>query len=64
MLDAAQDRFSKKWIIEVDPDQNEKIKSACINKNYPLIEEYDFKKDKTNPDLGIELKSTTQIRPY
>jgi len=27
--------------------------------NYPLIEEYDLKRDKTTPDLKIELKSTT-----
>ncbi|CDW86563.1 transcription factor iih subunit [Stylonychia lemnae] len=51
-------------IFEIDPEQIEGVKEACIKENYPLIEEYDFKRDKTLPDLKIELKSTTQIRPY
>ena len=32
--------------------------------NKPLIEEYDFRQDSKNPKLNIELKSTTEIRPY
>jgi len=30
----------------------------------PLIEEYEFKMDRTTPDLDIEIKSTTMIRDY
>lgn len=40
------------------------MKESCIRHNFPLIEEYDFKRDKVSPDLKIEIKSTTQIRPY
>jgi DNA excision repair protein ERCC-3 len=29
-----------------------------------LIEEYDFKKDRSTPDLSIDIKSTTIIRDY
>ena len=36
----------------------------CQNHNLPLIEEYDFKRDRTTPDLQIEIKSTTVIRDY
>lgn len=50
--------------MEIDADKIEEVKEACIKLNYPLIEEYDFKRDKTIPDLKIELKSTTQIRSY
>ena len=40
------------------------IKGECQTKNLPLIEEYDFKKDNTTPELKIELKSTTSVRDY
>jgi DNA excision repair protein ERCC-3 len=29
-----------------------------------MLEEYDFRNDTTNPDLNIDLKPSTQIRPY
>eukprot|EP00347_Sterkiella_histriomuscorum_P011495 403372236 len=51
-------------ILEIDAEKIEEVKEACIRLNYPLIEEYDFKRDQTIPDLKIELKSTTQIRSY
>jgi DNA excision repair protein ERCC-3 len=31
---------------------------------YPLIEEYDFKRDNKNPDLKIEPKPNTMTRDY
>ena len=31
---------------------------------YPVLEEYDFRHDARNPDLEIDLKPSTQIRPY
>jgi len=31
---------------------------------FPLIEEYDFKRDSKNPDLKIELKPNTMVRDY
>mmetsp|Transcript_13709 Transcript_13709/g.9875 ORF Transcript_13709/g.9875 Transcript_13709/m.9875 type:complete len:92 (+) Transcript_13709:939-1214(+) len=36
----------------------------CNMLNFPLIEEYDFKRDRLSPDLKLELKSSTQIRSY
>jgi DNA excision repair protein ERCC-3 len=45
-------------------DNIERVKQACINNNYPLIEEYDFKRDTHSVDLKVELKSSTHIRPY
>jgi DNA excision repair protein ERCC-3 len=31
---------------------------------YPMIEEYDFRKDTFSADLPISLKPSTSIRPY
>lgn len=32
--------------------------------DYPLLEEYDFRKDIRVPSIKIELKPTTRIRAY
>ncbi|KAF9762904.1 General transcription and DNA repair factor IIH helicase subunit XPB [Nosema granulosis] len=42
----------------------ESVKKRCIEIDYPLIEEYDFRNDKSLPDLNIDLKPTTAIRSY
>ena len=39
------------------------IKKKFSELNLPLIEEYDFKND-LNPKLDIEIKQSTQLRPY
>lgn len=40
---------------EVDGDKLEQVKENSIKMNYPLMEEYDFRRDKRNPDLGVVL---------
>ncbi|CCF57875.1 hypothetical protein KAFR_0D02280 [Kazachstania africana CBS 2517] len=40
------------------------VKRRCQEIDYPVLEEYDFRNDHRNPDLGIDLKPSTQIRPY
>lgn len=42
----------------------EEIKKRCIEIDYPLIEEYDFKNDDKLPSLSMDLKPTSQIRSY
>ncbi|GAQ80913.1 putative Xeroderma pigmentosum group B protein [Klebsormidium nitens] len=52
---------------EIDPEQVEHVKQRCLQPGdlcYPMLEEYDFRNDTVNPDLNIELKPMTQIRPY
>lgn len=49
--------------------QVELVKKQCLpppegRLNYPLLEEYDFKNDTTNPNLNAELKPHVQLRPY
>ncbi|KAL6067633.1 DNA helicase [Balamuthia mandrillaris] len=49
---------------EIDNSQVEFVKRRCIELDYPMLEEYDFRNDTHNPNVPIDLKPTTQIRPY
>ena len=49
---------------EIDVDSIETVKKRCRDLEYPMLEEYDFRNDTTNPNLEIDLKPATQIRPY
>jgi DNA excision repair protein ERCC-3 len=76
--DNPEDIFSK--IVNVDRDDDddgdavhsfeiaaesvEAVKKRCQDIDYPVLEEYDFRNDQRNPDLDIDLKPSTQIRPY
>ncbi len=40
------------------------VKKRCIELDYPTLEEYDFRNDRINPDLTIDLKPSTRIRSY
>mmetsp|Transcript_14221 Transcript_14221/g.16651 ORF Transcript_14221/g.16651 Transcript_14221/m.16651 type:complete len:840 (+) Transcript_14221:290-2809(+) len=47
---------------EINPEKIENVKSEAISIDFPLMEEYDFRKDDHNPDLPITL--TGKLRPY
>lgn len=49
---------------EIDRDHLEQVRQRCNDIDYPLQEEYDFRNDTINPNLDIDLKPTTLIRPY
>ncbi|EPX71300.1 transcription factor TFIIH complex ERCC-3 subunit [Schizosaccharomyces octosporus yFS286] len=51
-------------LFEIKHYSVETIKKRCAEIDYPLLEEYDFRNDNINPDLPIDLKPSTQIRPY
>jgi len=40
------------------------VKKRCIELDYPVLEEYDFRNDNLNPNLDMDLKPSTLIRPY
>lgn len=40
------------------------VKRRCNELEYPMLEEYDFHNDTINANLDIDLKPTTNIRPY
>lgn len=49
---------------EVKQDRIEDIQKRCIELEYPLLAEYDFRNDSVNPDIEIDLKPSTVLRPY
>lgn len=49
---------------EVKQENIEILQKRCIELEYPLLAEYDFRNDTHNPDLNIDLKPTTVLRPY
>lgn len=42
----------------------EVVQKRCLDLSYPILEEYDFRFDRVNPHLKIDLRPNTQIRPY
>ena len=42
----------------------EAVQRRCRDINYPMLSEYDFRRDEANANLDIDLKPGTQIRPY
>lgn len=49
---------------EIANESVEIVKRRCQEIEYPVLEEYDFRNDQRNPNLDIDLKPSTQIRPY
>ncbi|PJF16812.1 putative DNA excision repair protein ERCC-3 [Paramicrosporidium saccamoebae] len=62
--DDADGKVAQVHSFEVLASANEKIKKRCIELDYPMLEEYDFRHDLLNPNLEIDLKPSTTIRPY
>ena len=56
--------MSKVVSFEVEQEHVEMLQKRCIELEYPLLAEYDFRNDTINPDLKIDLKPTTVLRPY
>ena len=52
------------YSFEINAEKVESVKKRCIELDYPMLEEYDFRNDTVNPNLKIDLKPTTAIRPY
>ena len=50
--------------IEVSANAVEDVRRRCNDISYPLLEEYDFRRDTSTPDLPIHLKPSAQIRDY
>ncbi|KAI0464589.1 DNA repair helicase RAD25 [Komagataella kurtzmanii] len=58
------DDIDKVHSFEIASESVEIVKKRCQEIDYPVLEEYDFRNDLRNPDLDIDLKPSTQIRPY
>ncbi|TBU09736.1 DNA repair helicase Rad25 [Hamiltosporidium magnivora] len=51
-------------LFEILSHDIEKVKKRCIEIDYPLIEEYDFRNDARLPDLTMDLNQSATIRSY
>lgn len=49
---------------EVNQEMIETLQKRCIELEYPLLAEYDFRNDTVNPDINIDLKPCAILRPY
>lgn len=58
------ERETKVVSFEVMQDKIEDIQRRCIELEYPLLAEYDFKNDTHNPDINVDLKPSALLRPY
>ncbi|KAI6380882.1 DNA repair helicase RAD25 [Pyricularia grisea] len=49
---------------QIEDEGVEIVQKRCLELNYPILEEYDFRNDTFNPVLDIDLRPNTQVRPY
>ena len=49
---------------EVAANAVEDVRRVCNDISYPMLEEYDFRRDSSTPDLPIHLKPSALIRDY
>ncbi|SPO04531.1 probable DNA helicase RAD25 [Cephalotrichum gorgonifer] len=49
---------------EIRDSAVETVQKRCLELEYPVLEEYDFRRDELNPNLEIDLRPGTSIRPY
>ncbi|KAI8719655.1 DNA helicase [Fusarium sp. LHS14.1] len=52
------------YSFEIPDAAVEVVQKRCLDLSYPILEEYDFRFDRANPNLKIDLRPNTQIRPY
>ncbi|KAK6460544.1 DNA helicase [Scheffersomyces coipomensis] len=62
--DDDDDDLDKVHSFEIANESVEVVKRRCQEIDFPVLEEYDFRNDSRNADLEIDLKPSTQIRPY
>jgi DNA excision repair protein ERCC-3 len=49
---------------EIDSRQAEEVKKRCVELDYPLMEEYDFRQDTLNANLDMDLSPKTSNNCY
>ncbi|KZT29693.1 DNA helicase [Neolentinus lepideus HHB14362 ss-1] len=62
--DDIEDEDDNVHSFEIDDSKIDDVKKRCTELEYPMLEEYDFRNDTINPNLDIDLKPATVIRPY
>jgi DNA excision repair protein ERCC-3 len=61
---AADELTSRLEDVEIDANKVIQVRERCKELKWPLLEEYDFRNDHSNPALPIELRPETKIRDY
>ncbi|KIW45885.1 uncharacterized protein PV06_01592 [Exophiala oligosperma] len=59
-----EDTYKEAPNFEIAPNKRDVVAKQCLDIGYPAISEYDFAGDFENPTLPIDLRPSTQIRPY
>ncbi|KIW29776.1 uncharacterized protein PV07_05564 [Cladophialophora immunda] len=59
-----EDAYKEATSFEIAPNKRDTVAKQCLDIGYPAISEYDFANDFENATLPIDLKPSTQIRPY
>ena len=62
--DDEEDTFKQMLAFEIKPRSRDIVAQECLELGYPVLSEYDFKNDHVNPNLQVDLRPQTQIRPY
>eukprot|EP00457_Paulinella_chromatophora_P002510 gb/GEZN01002515.1/.p1 GENE.gb/GEZN01002515.1/~~gb/GEZN01002515.1/.p1 ORF type:complete len:816 (-),score=68.18 gb/GEZN01002515.1/:8-2359(-) len=60
----ANGTIRKMLAFQLDREQVEAVKARCKEIGYPMLEEYDFRRDRSSPDLPVQLKPIAKIRDY
>lgn len=65
-LDEEDENTDDKTVLSYELEQGalEILQKRCVELDYPLLAEYDFRNDTENPTIPLELKPTTVLRPY
>ncbi|RMZ79810.1 hypothetical protein DV738_g3118, partial [Chaetothyriales sp. CBS 135597] len=51
-------------VIQGTKESRDTVAKQCLDIGYPAVAEYDFLNDHVNPELSIDLRASTSIRPY
>ncbi|VDD74460.1 unnamed protein product [Mesocestoides corti] len=57
-------KSSETVAIEVLQSEIERLQRRCVELEVPLLAEYDFRQDKLNKDISVDLRASTNLRPY
>ncbi|RMJ11504.1 DNA repair helicase RAD25 [Fusarium kuroshium] len=52
------------YSFEIPDAAVEVVQKRCLDLSYPILEEYDFRFDRSNPNLKIDLRPNTHLRAY
>lgn len=52
------------YTFQIEDEAVGKVAQRCLALHYPALEEYDFRNDRTNANLEIDLRPAAVIRPY